>query len=186
MKKPSFWRLLGAYLIDFAITFFATWLMWKLFEACFPQALIGKNGASVFFCVLTMCAFIPNLSYFVWSEYLWEKTLGKRVLCIEVIEGNQRPSGKKLLKAYGIDFLLSIPASIVYSMMGLFLQSIIIFDRRFNTLDYCIMVGIVLSCLSMIVLYFSICESVWGKTLGKKLMDLQVVQASSANKTKFL
>lgn len=186
MQKSNFWRLFGAYLVDFVLAFFATWLMWKLFEACFPQALIGKNGASVFFCVLTMCAFIPNLSYFVWSEYLWKKTLGKRVLCIEVLEGNRRPSVKKLLKAYGIDFLLSIPVTTACIMVGLFLQAIIIFDRRMNTLDYCIMLGIVLLFLSMIVLYFSICESVWGKTLGKKLMDLQVVQAASANKTKFL
>lgn len=176
MKKPSFWRLLGAYLIDFAITFFVAWMMWNLFEVCFPQAFLGKYGLASLFCVLVMCAFIPNLLYFVGSECMWKKTLGKRVLGVEVLEGNQRPSGKKLLKAYGIDFLLSIPASIVYSMMGLFLQSIIIFDRRFNTLDYCIMVGIVLSCLSMTVLYFAICESIFGKTLGKKLMGLQVVQ----------
>ncbi len=180
MQKPSFWRLVGAYAIDFVITFFVAWMMWKLFWVCFPHAFTGKgdmDGMALLLCLLVVCAFIPNLLYFVGSECVWKKTLGKWLLGVEVFdERNQRPSGWKLLKAYGIDFLLSIPVPTACTMVGLFLQAIIIFDRRVNTLDHCITAGIVLLFLSMIVLYFPICESIWGKTLGKKLMGLQVVQ----------
>ena len=182
MQKPSFWRLLGAYAIDFIITFFAAWMMWKLFWVCFPHALTGKgdmDGMALLLCLLVMCAFIPNLLYFAGSECLWKKTPGKWLLGVEVLdERNKRPSVRKLLKAYGIDFLLSIPVPTACTMVGLLLQAIIIFDRRVNTIDHCITVGIVLLFLSMIVLYFPICESIFGKTLGKKLMGLQVVQAA--------
>ena len=67
MKKPGFWRLFEAYLIDFIITFFAAWIIWKLFWVCFPHAftdLSGKASMVMLWGILIGCASIPNWLYF--------------------------------------------------------------------------------------------------------------------------
>ncbi len=85
-----------------------------------------------------------------------------------------KPSFWRLLGAYGIDFLL---LSIVGSIVGYLMMWILVF--YIITLssggDWAVVGGII-TFIGAVLLYFSICEHCWGKTLGKKLMGLQVVQ----------
>ncbi|MBO4674650.1 MAG: RDD family protein [Elusimicrobiaceae bacterium] len=180
MKKPGFWRLFWAYIVDFVITFFTAWLVWKLFWICFPHAFMGIKGDwDTFFLLLILlvaCTSIPNLLYFVGSESLWGKTLAKRLFGVEVLEGNKQPSAKKLWKAYGIDFLLIIPVPTACLMIGLFIQALVCFDCYPGVFYWCVFWSMISLYFSAIILYFAVSEHFFGKTLGKKLMGLQVVQ----------
>jgi len=89
----------------------------------------------------------------------------------------QKPSFWRLLGAYGIDFLLC-------SMIGIMLEYLVMWVLALGYIimlrsggDWIIVVGFI-TFISAILLYFSICENIFGKTLGKKLMGLQVVQAA--------
>lgn len=88
----------------------------------------------------------------------------------------QKPSFWRLFGAYLVDFLLfGLVGSIVgYLMMWILVLYIITLSSGG---DWAVVGGII-AFIGAVLLYFPICEHFWGKTLGKKLMGLQVVQAA--------
>lgn len=187
MKKPGFWQLIGAYVIDFVITSFIVWGCWSLLVHS-----IGEGSSSYTFSQLDklftfpqqcgiyiFLVLAPNILYFAGCECIWKKTIGKWLLGVNVLARNQRLFVEKLSVAYGIDLLLLVPVSMLCILIHILLSGWNCWGCGMSVFDWSVVAGF----LSMIVLYFPICESRWGKTLGKKLMGLQVVQEIPA-KTK--
>ncbi len=169
MKKPGFWRLLGAYGVDFVITFSIVWGCCHLLVSHFGTfTLIQVCG------IYISLVLIPCILYFAGSECVWKKTIGKWLLGVKVLEESKRLFVEKLFTAYGIDFLFLVPGLILCILVYVIYRGMSCWGCGMSGFDWCVVAGF----LSVIVLYFPICESCWGKTLGKKLMGLQVVQAT--------
>ncbi|MBR2081674.1 MAG: RDD family protein [Elusimicrobiaceae bacterium] len=89
------------------------------------------------------------------------------------------PGFWRLLGAYIVDFLFISVIGVVleYLVMWVLALGYIVMLRSGG--NWIIVVGVG-TFISSVLLYFSICESVWGKTLGKRLMGMQVVQQDPA------
>ncbi len=185
LQKPGFWRLFGAYFIDFIITFFVAWVLWKLLWVFVPNRIMGVDehlGVFILVGICTVCICIPNILYFAGCESWRKQTLGKRLLGIRIFGETQQNIQKKLLAAYGLDFLLLIPALTFCLIVGLIIQALVCFDCNPGTFYYCVFWGMTSLYFSAIILYFAMLEHFFGKTLGKKLMGLTVVQAAPQTK----
>ena len=180
MKKQGFWRLLGAYELDFVIAYLGGRVLWHLFAICFSYVFMSLGGSvmPMWSAMLSGCLLIFGLLYFAGSEYWLKKTLGKRLFGVKalVLNEGKHPSLGKFLKAYAIDCLAVLPILIVCILSTMVMQMVFCYDHCSRGREMGIIMGIGFVTLSLLALYFAVCEYFWGKTLGKKLMGLQVVQ----------
>ena len=86
----------------------------------------------------------------------------------------QKPGFWQFLAAYMIDFLLLGLVGLVVGYLVMWILMLYIITLSSGG-DWAF-VGGCITFMIVVLLYFSILESLFGKTLGKKLMGLQVVQ----------
>ena len=198
MKKPGFWRLLGAYGVDFVILQIVNCIIAFVSFASIdsgPKVYFDINGfpheegpitplcpwlntvfqqipPELFILVLS---FIVVYGYFVIMESVGGKTLGKKLFHLKILCNNtQKVSLFSLISSYFVDLILLYPiACITMWILALFSFSISIssYLHKVIFLSILLFVWVLLPAL-----YFSICKARWGKTLGKKRTGLQVVQ----------
>ncbi|MBP5404233.1 MAG: RDD family protein [Elusimicrobiaceae bacterium] len=199
MQKPSFWRLFGAYVIDFFILIAAQGIYMCIIidstmrgsyhwhdsngighttwdEPIFPW--LASFLEHVPFVVLYfLIPLLIGYCYFVISESLKGKTFGKKIFRLKSLYfDGQQASWCRILVAYFIDLFLSFGICAILLLLWRCIPIQLVFRIRL------LLIPLLLSWIVFPSLYFSICESRWGKTLGKKLMGLQVVQDVPANK----
>lgn len=165
MQKPLFWRLFGAYAVDllvFCVLFVLLGLLvWS------PLFSLSKNWLWQYSIIVG--SFLLNGGiYFAISEGIGRRSIGKYCFGLKVV--CPRFAFVRVLVAYGIDmavlfivknvFELSLPLELIKSD-ALFLGALGGFYVLFFLLDIC---------------YFSVSEKCWGKTLGKKIAGICVVQ----------
>ncbi len=166
MQKPSFWRLVGAYTLDFMFGGGAgLFLIGPLFGilAVIIDPLVNDGIYPLLF-LIGMCL-LPYI-YLSLAEGITGISLGKKLVNIRVQANNLR---------WG-----RVPVS--YLLDAILLQILcwaFVWTLSKMSWDPIALSG-VFACLQGIfpLLYFPICEHFFGKTLGKKLMGLQVVQAA--------
>ena len=182
--KSGFWRLLGAYLTDLTIILClnSVWLYaWIWLMGIFRGFPDWLN----FFALLGWI--ILDVVYFAALDGE-EGTFGKRILKLK--EEPTVPFWKAFV-AYGIDCALFV---LIGSCIYFYMKHNLISHLSADDLNRGkIGMEISLKLLGNLFListdallsfpfYFSILESLFGKSLGKKLMGLQVVQATPATK----
>jgi len=165
MQKPSFWRLFGAYGVDLAILLVVN----VPFLLAMTYAFDAIHGIKTNVAVMggLLVAFIINAGYFSLLEKRGKGSWGKRIFSLKTLPA----SVWHIVGAYAID----------WSFFFLLTWGFVVLDYRdpdpllldFFAVCICFPFGIILS-----YLYFSISEGIFGKTLGKKLMGLQVVQVT--------
>lgn len=174
MKKPGFWRLFCAYFVDLIILlcFSVLWLgCWKSLRSSY-----GWWG-SVSDLTFDFVWVVGILGYFVLCERKGNGSLGKKSVHLKIQATS--PAGLRCLGAYAIDFvLLKLLGWGFYVTRIYFLKSLLSqvdpVERKMIEVGVWLESGLVI--LVLFLLYFSILEHFFGKTLGKKLMGLQVVQ----------
>ena len=183
MQKPGFWRLLGAYVIDLIVLlcFNIAWLyLWMWFVS---MGIVAKlPNWLMIFGFLGWIFF--DVIYFALLEQKGDASLGKRIFKLKI-----QPLDVPFWKVF-VSYFLDCALFVVVG-------SCIYFYMKHNLISHLsavdlqrgkIGVEISLKLLGNLFLisagalfcspfYFSVCESIFGKTLGKKLMGLQVVQA---------
>ena len=182
MKKPGFWRLFGAYGIDLVIllVFNLMWLWAWMFAA--SMGLVGKfPDCLMLFGLLGWI--IVDVIYFALLEQKGDVSLGKRIFKLKI-----QPLDVPFWKVF-VSYFLDCALFVVVG-------SCIYFYMKHNLISHLsaadlqrgkIGIEISLKLLGNLFLisagalfcspfYFSILESLFGKTLGKKLMGMQVVQ----------
>lgn len=165
MNKPNFWRLFSAYAVDllvFCILFVLLGLLvWS------PLFSLSKNWLWQY--TIIVGSFLLNGAvYFAASEGIGNQSIGKFLFHLKVKSG--RFAFMRVLVAYSLDMAvlfilknaceLSLPLELIKSD-ALFLGALGGVYVLFFLLDIC---------------YFAVCEKYWGKTLGKKIAGLIVVQ----------
>ena len=207
MKKPGFWQLCKAYVVDFAsVSILSSVVIGLLYRVVFAKkegfcgilkCFRGRAGVCVPWCsspqehryfeaqiaelwwLFIVVPFVLLLCYFIFSDGKFGKTLGKYMAGVKVIskDGMQAPVYKSIL-AYLVDFLLL--ALVTYGISTEELGHTLI--NTLNLPPYAALSAWIFSARSVVTmlilgaLYFIVCEARWGKTLGKKLTGLQVVQ----------
>ena len=187
MKKPSFWKLLGAYLIDWTILvcFDAIWLCGiftiipilhaSLSSATYNTVVIGLVYSSWLIVII-------DAGYFSFLEKGGTGSLGKRAVKLNIQPAS---SFWKVFAAYGIDCALFVLIGIcVYFYMKHNLISNLSADDLTHgkigmEISLKLLANLFLisaGALCSFPFYYSVLESLFGKTLGKKFMGLQVVQ----------
>lgn len=179
MKKPGFWRLLGAYSMDIMVLlgFNYVWI------CAFGIALSVNRGLPVGLLWFGLGGWILfNLAYFAWLEQGGKGTFGKRIFGLKL---QTAASFGKVFAAYAIDAALFILIGVcIYFYMKHNLISHLSaadLNRGKIGIEISLKLLAILFLISTAALcsspfYFSILENKYGKTLGKKLMGLQVVQ----------
>lgn len=168
IKTPSFGQLFGAYIIDGALLVISVLLI-----SVFLIFGIGSLGGLVFVLVFFFggLCIIPVWLLFVIYMSIMErgtgKSLGKKLMLLRVLAGEssqQEVPFWELLVAYFIDLSFA-------SFVGVLL--IAIWAESGDTGFFGLCGGVFAALLGS--LYFAICESLNGKTLGKKLVGLHIV-----------
>lgn len=185
MKKPSFWRVLGAYLIDFIgiqligfliAAFIANALVVGYFATKYPYFYIAQHQGWGMAIVTVLVLFVLEVCYFALLDSKLRGTFGKKCFKLAIYSKDVTEiSLSKTSMAYAIDLLLIKPLGLAITSAAV-VGGIMMF---YPSIDVGIVGVFVFSILFPACwgsFYFAICESVWGKTLGKKLMGLQVVQ----------
>lgn len=187
MKKPGFWRLLGACLIDWTILvcFDAMWLfgifvLLPILHTALSSA--AYNTVVTGLTYLNWLLIVINIGYFAFLEKGGKGSLGKRVVNLKIQPAS---SFWKVFAAYGIDFGLFVLIGVLmyfymkYNLINHLSAADLAYGKigmevslKLMALMSWISNGLVVGTL----FYFSVLESCFGKTLGKKLMGLQVVQ----------
>ena len=168
MKKPGFWRVLVAYLVDIFVLCILNmcWLVmgWS------PLLRIRwfNNSAFLSFTVGVLVFFLINAGYFALLERNNSASLGKRIVGLRV-----SPSAPmwRVWVAYVIDWIPLVGST--WALISYFAANGVKYDNDPIAGLLGIPCGVIL-----IFLYFVGLEGVFGKTLGKKLMGLTVVQAA--------
>lgn len=187
MNKPSFWRLTGAYLIDWTILvcFDAIWL-YGIFAIILvlPAALssVMHNTVVIGLVYSSWLIVVIDAGYFSFLEKGGKGSLGKRAAKLKIQPAS---SFWKVFAAYGIDCALFVLIGIcVYFYMKHNLISHLSaadLNRRKIGMEISLellanLFLISAGALCSFPFYCSILESLFGKTLGKKICGLQVVQ----------
>lgn len=161
MKEPSFWKLVGAYSIDFTVTSICVWYLWSstFIFAIWPMFAELLYDPAFFI-------FVVNLAYFSICEGFWGKTLGKKCFQLQVI-GKKNLSFIRLLTAYGFDFSLFAFPALIFSKIYTFIH----FGGQWLSSAWH-MFGFVF----VIWVYFICFEFGCGGTFGKLFMNLRVMQ----------
>ena len=165
MKKPNFWRLFGAYGIDFCITLVVCFLCLLKFLDTFGSVLVIFWIPLIFFAV--------DLFYFALLEGTQGKTLGKKCLRLRTITYEPKNLLSRFFVAYGVDLLLLLLLLAAYYILYGFLLSMSLLAGKGI---FSAFFSLFLIPPAIVSLYFVVLEGCFGKTLGKKLMGLQVVQ----------
>lgn len=154
MQKPSFWRLLGAYAVDFFILLLIDFCWFFLTRS---ESLIQS-----------LAIWIINTGYFTLLEKNGKGSWGKRIFSLQTCSASVR----RVFSAYAMDWGLGL-----LFMLGimLFLYKLTPDPDPLAGYLAAIFLGVPVGFL-LTYLYFVTSESLSGKTLGKKLMGLQVVQ----------
>ncbi|MBP5616360.1 MAG: RDD family protein [Elusimicrobiaceae bacterium] len=179
MNKPSLWRLLGAYGMDFFLISFAfiwftflAWAFWGISGAEFLALIWGKDAvkaflnSSLFYEILVSSSYaiVYLLFFFVESR---GRSLGKEVFKLRVLG---KCSFWRVIGAYSIDLAL----------LCFFIPLIVSHVGGISDASYEYGLPLLFSVLffsnMIVMIYFPCCELCFGKTLGKKLMGLQIVQ----------
>lgn len=165
MQKPSFWRLLGAYSIDILILFVLNlgYYMWEVRStiSTLPWMWSISINLAIFL--------ILNAGYFALFEQHGKGSLGKKLFHLKLFMN--RSSAKRVFSAYAIECI-----GLFFLIWGIiFLSTFVWNDMEKMVLWF--LSGWVLGPI-LILIYFSVLESMFGASLGKKLMGLQVVQAA--------
>jgi len=168
MKKPSFWRLFGAYAIDL-IAFFILFIflgisVWSFLFSLFQNWLWQ-------YCIVVGSFLFNGAIYFALLEGIGSQSIGKHYFKLKIVKG--RFAFVRVLIAYGIDMAvlfiiknvseLPLPLELIKSD-PLFLGALAGFYALFFLFAIC---------------YFAIPEKFWGKSLGKKIAGLSVVQETN-------
>lgn len=165
MQKPSFWRLLGAYSVDSCVTLLVCFICFLKFLDIFNSAFVIFGLAPLFFAI--------NLFYFAVLEGKQGKTLGKKCLRLRTIASEQKNLLSQCFVAYGIDlFVLLFLLAAYYIFYGFLLPMLLLAGKGILSTFF----SLFLIPPAIVSLYFVVLEGCFGKTLGKKLMGLQVVQ----------
>ena len=165
MNKPTFWRLFGAYTIDliaFCILFLISGiLIWS------PLFNLSNNWLWQY-CVIVGSFLLSGTVYFALLEGTCLQSIGKHIFQLKLVK--MRFTFARVLVAYGIDVAilfiiknaceLTLPLELIKSD-ALFLGAVGGFYLLFFLLSIC---------------YFAVSEKYWGKSLGKKIAGLTVVQ----------
>lgn len=180
MKKPSFWRALIAYSIDVMILLSLSlmWLgLWKSFLLVHHTWWVN---APLLISRLGLLSWIGLLAgYFAFWERKDKGSLGKKIVKLKI----QSISHARLrcFFAYAIDLGLFVVVAHYYEAYRI---QYLLSQGADPEIGLLVMWEVFLGGMIIFVVYFSILEHLFGKTLGKKLMGLQVVQVASAKKDK--
>ncbi|MBQ9971078.1 MAG: RDD family protein [Elusimicrobiaceae bacterium] len=166
MKKPSFWRLLVANTVDLLVLLILNicWLSmgWS--------PLLGikwfNDSAFLSMTVGITIFFLINAGYFALFEKNGSASLGKRMVGLRI---SPSLSIYRVLVAYIVDWIPLV--AITWGFIAYFGTMGVKYDSD----PIAGLLGIPCG-IFLIWIYFSILEGYFGKTLGKKLMGLQVVQ----------
>ena len=187
MQKPGFWRLLGAYLIDWTILacFDAIWL-YSIFVIIFVLHTVLSstvyNTVVIGFMYSSWLIIVINVGYFSLLEKGGKCSLGKRIAKLKI---QPTSSFWKVFAAYGIDCVLFvlIGSCVYFYMKHNLISHLSAADLNRGKIGMEISLKLLANlflistgALSSLPFYFSILESLFGKTLGKKIMGLQVIQ----------
>ncbi|MBR4592710.1 MAG: RDD family protein [Elusimicrobiaceae bacterium] len=172
MEKVSLKKLLIAYTIDMIILDIAINVFWLIMGP-----LLWRMASSAMSWMMLVISLAIYVFYFTVCERCSGKTLGKKVVGLQTItaDGGNLPFGR-VLGAYTIDLaLLAIFMRIFWRLTDPLSEQII---QSCANLYKCLFVSAAVSTFISVVIYvayFVIPEHLTGKTLGKKLLGLQVV-----------
>lgn len=166
MKRPGFWRLVGAYGIDLLILLVLNYVyyMWEIRTSISASPWIWSALVNLGIFI------ILNAGYFTILERKGEGSFGKKVFHLKV---QTKPSSFRVFGAYGMEcvgffvviWAIILGATFVWNDM----------EKMFLWFLSGWLLGPILICL-----YYSILEHIYGCSFGKKLMGLTVVQATPA------
>ena len=175
-SRPGFGRLFLSYLIDICLLFPCVVVIGILLSV----PLAGNDSLSTLgfglVWLLGMSFMLPILWVFVIYMSILEcctgKSLGKRIMQLQVIEGKfllKKVSFLNLLLAYFIDFFLLSCSGVLLFLLLAHLA------HRNGDIAFAGFLSGVLT-LFFGSLYFAICEGISNKTVGKMLVGIAVMQ----------
>lgn len=166
MKRAKFWGLVGAYSLDFFLICFGgslllSSLLLLLLGSKIEQVEVGWEVLAVQLYLYVFCW----LYFFIFEGVIGNASPGKMAtgICLS----------KKNLVWWRVLISCLIDAAILPLSMSIALRTQYVWTSRDAVGDG--MTGFFIS-LAGWVLYFSICEHLFRKSLGKKLMGLRVVR----------
>lgn len=173
MKNPGFWRVLIAYSIDLMILLCLSliWLsLWEFFLLANHTWWVSDS-----FLILSWIGLLAG--YFAFWEKNGKGSLGKKIVKLKV----QSTSHARLrcFFAYAIDLGLFVVVAHYYETYRI---QYLLSQGADPEIGLLVMWEVFLGGMIIFVVYFSILEGLFGKTLGKKLMGLTVVQAAPKTK----
>lgn len=172
MKKASFWRLAAAYVVDVVLSRLTS--LGGVIIVCIwidhhPYFVNTDGGWVILLVAATMFTF--EVLYFAVLDSLFGGALGKRLFRLQVVEkADNKKSFCKMFGSYFADFLLLkpclAPVGIYFAYQGVFSHY-----PRGNNLMF-VLGFIILVCLES--LYFAVCETCFGCSLGKAIFKFRV------------
>lgn len=172
MKNPGFWRLFVAYAIDYI-------LVRLVLIGIFLIILFQVTGLTLNMAVGEMLGLTVFAFYLAMLERKNGASLGKRWQKVKVVPAEGKTLGfGNLFGAYLIDGIMAA----VFMMIAGYVSVIIItlpLSILLTLLPFTQIIAAVFGFLIFLfwyIFYYAFSESKWGYSIGKKLMDLQVVQ----------
>ncbi len=165
LQNPGFWRLVGAYIVDFMfVGGLSLFLIGPLFGILLVIIKPLANDDNPLLLIIGMCL-LPYI-YFSLTEGITGTSLGKKLVNIRVQANNLRWG------RVPVSYLLDVILLEILCWAFVWTLSKMSWDP--------IALSGVFACLQGVgpLLYFPICEHFFGKTLGKKLMGLTIVQVT--------
>ncbi len=176
MKKPSFWRVLVAYLVDITLLF--------IIDVIWGIGIINlyslPNGWWLLFFVLSFQ--LLNIGYFMILEGRTGYSVGKSLVNITVQNNKGTHFIWRTFGAYGLDSILfAIFAVFCFGIGGSIAPDV---TRHFTSLQYndgsgqliVVFFAVVIGVPFLVLVSYVLLETLFGASLGKKLMGLHVVQ----------
>lgn len=173
MEKVSLKKLLIAYSIDIVILTIIINVFWMAMGW-----LLWQRIGSIMSWIMPIMSLAIYVAYFVFFECYGGKTLGKKIAELQTVAADGgNLACWRVLGAYTIDLALLLVFMRIFWWLAVPLSEQII--RSCVDPYKCLFVRALIGTLidvAIYVVYFVIPEHITGKTLGKKLMGLAVVQ----------
>ena len=179
LRKPSFGLVFGAYGID--ALFLWVWGIFAVVLAVLACRALGKDLLPNIGWLVLWNAVGPvaGLLYFLISEGKTGASYGKRKFRLQTIlaKTNALATRKRILASYIIDIVL---LTIIYLPLYFFISLVCALLTEtigpFVVLLNSVGGGYLLCGIPLLVFYFTVCESSFGFSIGKKICNLRVYQ----------
>ena len=182
MGRPSFWRVLMAYLIDMGLlcVICIVWSIGIINLFSLPDRL--------WLLAFIFSFVIVNVGYFMILEGREGRSVGKSIVNLSVKNVKNNFPIWRTCGAYGLDSILFMILAIFCLIVGVDIAPDV--TRHFSSLQYgdgsgqliVVFCSVFIGIPFLILTYYAFFETLFSGSLGKKLMSLRVVQQEEKRK----